>query len=174
MTHHTSDSWPIYGVTCSISIKHITALSPGTSPYNWGKIWTNHLLRLCTGKGGGGWFSCQRENNRSTAHTHQTLFRSKWRTYSHPLRQTHIVICALCILCVLNIHTLYMHVCMSLRTVSTPQASNPVLMASMCCVSVVRITFSMVEEGQPGTVASPKMSPSAKSHHRKRNHKPFS
>ena len=25
MTHHTSDSWPIYRVTCIISIKHITA-----------------------------------------------------------------------------------------------------------------------------------------------------
>lgn len=36
MTHHTSDSWPIYGVTCSISIKHITTSSPGTGPYNWG------------------------------------------------------------------------------------------------------------------------------------------
>ena len=171
MTHHTSDSWPIYGVTCSISIKHITAPPPGTSPYNWGKIWTNHLLRLRMGRGGGGWFSCQRENNRSTAHTHQTHFKFMWRTRSHPLRQTHTAHCVSLNVC--YTHTLYMYVCMRLLTVSIPQASSPVLMASMCCVSVVRITFSMVEEGQPNTVASPKTSPSVKSHHRKRNHKPF-
>lgn len=74
----------------------------------------------------------------------------------------------LCILCVLNVwyvHILYMYVCMSLQAPANSlhtTSFQSVLMASMCCVSVVRITFSMEVEGQPDTVASPKMSPSAK------------
>lgn len=132
MTHHTSDSWPIYRVTCSISIKHITAPSLGTSPYNWGKIWTNHLLSLSTGKGGGRWFSCQRENNRIIAHTHQKHFKYKWRTHSHPLRQTQTVTVfvhwAFFVYWMFDIAIYFIcmcvWVCRLLLTVSTPQASS--------------------------------------------------
>lgn len=55
--------------------------------------------------------------------------------------------------------------CMRLLQDSTPQASGAALMASMCCISVLKI-LPMVEEGQPDRVVSPKMSP-VESHHRK-------
>ena len=86
-------------------------------------------------------------------------------TFTPSQKNTH---CYLCTMYVSSVNIWYIHlldVCMSLQAAANSlhtTSFQSVLMVSMCCVSLVRITFSMKDEGQSDTVASPIMSPPAR------------
>lgn len=167
MTHHTSDSWPIYGVTCSISIKHITAPSPRTSPITitiGGKYELIIFWSYAQGREEGDDLAVkERITGAPLTHIKHSSNSCDAHINTHSDKHTLSFVHCLFGRHVCYIHVLDMYVCMSLQATANSlhtTSFQSMLMASMCCASVVRITFSIEEEGQPNTVASPKMSPS--------------
>lgn len=147
MTHHTSDSWPIYRVTCSISIKHVT-VTRNSSIQLGGKYELMILWGYIKGREERDDLAVKGRITGAPSDT-SNMLQTHNHTFTPPVTLT--AYCASTIMCVC--------ICSTLQA-ATLHCWLQLAVYQWC------VTLPRVEDGQPDKVVFPEMFSSG-SHHRK-------